>query len=59
MHTFRCQNKVDGEITLDLCVGCQSIWFDQFESLQMAPSGILELFRLIHEHNTTPRHVWG
>jgi uncharacterized paraquat-inducible protein A len=59
MQTFRCQHKVDGEVALDLCFGCQSIWFDQFESLQMAPSGILELFRLIHEHNTTPRHVWG
>lgn len=59
MQTFRCQHKVDGEVTLDLCFGCQSIWFDQFESLQMAPSGVLELFRLIHEHNHEVRHIWG
>jgi ribosomal protein L31 len=58
MQTFRCQHKVDGELTLDLCFDCHSIWFDKFESLQMAPSGVLELFRLIHEHRDDARQPW-
>jgi len=59
MQTFRCAHKLSGELALDVCFGCRSIWFDQFESLQMAPSGVLELFRLIHAHDRDVRNVWG
>lgn len=43
-----------GEVELDLCYGCHGIWFDDRESLQLAPPGIIELFRRIHEHRDAP-----
>lgn len=39
-----------GEVVLDICFDCQAIWFDDFESVQITPGGIIELFKLIHEH---------
>lgn len=44
-----------GKIVLDLCFPCQGIWFDENESLQITPGGIIELFRLIHEHRDGQR----
>jgi hypothetical protein len=32
---------------IDLCCPCRSIWFDQSESTQLAPRGVIELFGLI------------
>ncbi len=46
----RCFPRHDrGEVELDFCFACQGIWFDEFESLQLAPGGVVELFRLLHE----------
>jgi hypothetical protein len=36
-----------GNVDLDLCFDCQAIWFDAFESPQLAPGGVLALFRAI------------
>jgi len=58
MQPFVSARKNGGSLSLDLCFACQGIWFDEFESLQMAPSGILELFHLIHEHHDHPRQPW-
>ncbi|MDS4049126.1 zf-TFIIB domain-containing protein [Accumulibacter sp.] len=55
-HAFKRQ--LNGEVSLDLCFGCQGIWFDEFESAQLAPAGVLELFRLLHEHHADPRQPW-
>lgn len=44
-----------GEVILDLCFHCQGIWFDDFESVQITPGGILELFKLIHQHRDDQR----
>jgi hypothetical protein len=43
-----------GQVQLDLCFDCHAIWFDQYESAQLTPGAILELFRLIHEHRDAP-----
>lgn len=56
VHHFKRQ--LHGEITLDICFPCQGIWFDDFESAQLAPAGILELFRLLHEHHDNLRQPW-
>ena len=50
MSTHRFPRKTGGEVELDLCFPCQGIWFDEYESLQLAPSGVIDLFKLIHEH---------
>jgi hypothetical protein len=36
-------------VAIDLCLACQLFWFDQGESLQLAPRSTLRLFRLIGE----------
>ena len=43
-----------GELELDLCFACHAIWFDQYESAQLAPGSVIDLFRVIHEHNDQP-----
>jgi len=47
--------KLTGEVELDLCFACQGIWFDEYESLQLAPAGVIGLFKLIHEHRDDQR----
>ena len=39
-----------GTVELDLCFACHAIWFDQYESAQLTPGAVIELFRAIHEH---------
>ncbi|MFA7293607.1 MAG: zf-TFIIB domain-containing protein [Rhodocyclaceae bacterium] len=58
MEVHHFKRQLHGEITLDICFPCQGIWFDDFESAQLAPAGILELFRLLHEHHDELRQPW-
>jgi hypothetical protein len=37
-------------VTIDLCLACQSFWFDERESLTLTPGSTLTLFRIIGEH---------
>jgi len=55
MGAHRFLRKLAGQIELDLCFACQGIWFDEYESLQLAPAGVIELFKLIHEHRDDQR----
>ena len=55
MSAQRCMRKINGEVELDLCFACQGIWFDEYESLQLAPAGVIGLFKLIHEHRDDQR----
>lgn len=40
--------KPHGETTIDVCEGCHALWFDAFESVQLMPAAILELFRAVN-----------
>ncbi|WP_413464142.1 hypothetical protein [Dechloromonas denitrificans] len=51
----RLARQLHGEVELDLCFSCQGIWFDDFESAQLTPGSIIELFRLIHQHRDDQR----
>lgn len=55
MSAHRFMRKLVGEVELDLCFSCQGIWFDERESLQLSPAGVIELFRLIHEQRDAQR----
>jgi uncharacterized protein YbaR (Trm112 family) len=44
-----------GSAELDLCFDCHAIWFDAWESVQLTPGSVIELFRLIHEHRDAPQ----
>jgi hypothetical protein len=44
-----------GELQIDLCHPCHTIWFDRNESLQLAPSAVIDLFQDIHRHRDDAR----
>jgi hypothetical protein len=56
MTRLELPQKSFGELALDICFPCQGIWFDQFESMQLTPGAIIDLFRRIHEHADDPRN---
>jgi hypothetical protein len=45
-----------GTIELNFCFACQVIWFDAFESLQLTPGAILEIFKTLHEERASTRN---
>jgi hypothetical protein len=55
MSQHRFERLLYGEVVLDLCFECQGIWFDDFESAQITPGGIVNLFKLLHEHHDDQR----
>lgn len=55
MSKHRFERMHHGEVTIDLCFPCQGIWFDEFESVQLTPGSIIELFKLIHQHRDDQR----
>lgn len=50
-------SKSGTPIGIDVCFGCQAIWFDKGESWQLAPDGVVELFQLVQKAGraTTPQ----
>lgn len=51
--------KPHGQVELELCFACHAIWFDQYESAQLTPGAVLELFGQIHEHHDQPPRPLG
>jgi Zn-finger nucleic acid-binding protein len=49
------ERRLHGTLELDLCFACQGAWFDEYESVQLTPGAIIELFKLIHEHRDAQR----
>ncbi len=48
---FRDVERNDrGTLRVDLCFPCAGIWFDDMESVRLAPSAVIELFREIQAH---------
>ena len=54
MERRELERRPQGMLELDMCFACHGIWFDQYESAQLAPRGVMELFRQIHEHQDQP-----
>ena len=50
MQEQTLDGHVGRPVAIDVCLPCQSFWFDAHESLQLSPGGTLALFRLIGEH---------
>ena len=53
MTALTLDGHLGTKVDLDLCAPCQVIWFDHFESLRLAPGGVLRLFQVISDG--TPR----
>ena len=49
------ERKVSGGVEIDVCFSCHAMWFDQFESAQLAPGAIVQLFREINDHRNDPQ----
>ncbi len=49
-------NHEGAQLCLDLCYPCHAIWFDRNESVQLAPRGVIELFRDVHARHDEPRN---
>lgn len=50
MIAMALEARLGKQITIDVCVGCQAFWFDQFESLQLSAGSTLKLMKFIGEH---------
>jgi Zn-finger nucleic acid-binding protein len=48
-----------GELALDICFECRAIWFDQYESAQLAPGSVVTLFGMINETRDKPARPLG
>jgi Zn-finger nucleic acid-binding protein len=46
--------KLQAALDLDICFACSAIWFDPFESAQLTPGAIIELFRIINQPRDGP-----
>jgi uncharacterized protein YbaR (Trm112 family) len=55
MQPQRLPRKPLGEVTIDLCIECQALWFDAFESLQLTPGATLALFETIRKSTPDAR----
>ncbi len=55
MQPHRLARKPLGEETVDVCLGCQALWFDSFESVQLTPGATLALFDAIGK-SAAPAH---
>lgn len=55
MSALSLEARMEGQVQVDLCYGCQGIWFDALESTRISPGGIVELFKLIHGHRDHQR----
>lgn len=42
-------------VELDLCFGCQGMWFDPQENLKLAPAAVADLFRQLHDQRDAQR----
>lgn len=54
MRTHTLGGHLSRTVDVDVCVPCQSIWFDDKENLQLTPGATLALFRVIGENVSRP-----
>jgi hypothetical protein len=52
MTDWKLDARLGGEITADVCTGCQAFWFDPYRDLQLSPGSTLKLMKYIGEHSS-------
>ncbi len=53
MSLYQLPAHYGQSIDIDVCLDCNAIWFDQWESSQLSPDGVVALFQLINERGGT------
>jgi hypothetical protein len=56
MSSLDFERNPTGRVSLDFCFGCQVIWFDTLESLQLTPRGVLAVFTAMHVQREPARN---
>jgi len=52
MTDWKLDGRLGGQITADVCTGCQAFWFDPYKDLQLSPGSTLKLMKFIGEHTS-------
>jgi hypothetical protein len=53
MSLYQLPGHYGQPIDIDVCLDCNAIWFDQWESSRLSPDGVVSLFQLINERGGT------
>jgi hypothetical protein len=53
MTAYRLAGHYRNTVEVDVCMDCNAIWFDQYESTALSPDGTVALFELIHQRGGT------
>jgi DNA-directed RNA polymerase subunit RPC12/RpoP len=56
MQTLEFERLLLGRVALDFCFPCQLVWFDEHESTQLAPGGVIDVFKAFDEHRAPTRN---
>ena len=57
MSLYQLPGHYGQSLDIDVCLDCNAIWFDQWESTQLSPDGVVALFQLIHERGGASSNV--
>lgn len=55
MQLLSVECRPSGHLDIDICVQCCVIWFDNTESTKLAPSAVVELFKIVNASADAPR----
>lgn len=55
MQTQEFPHNYRGVVRVELCFTCAGIWFDRLASIELAPSGVVQLFKQIEARHNGPR----
>jgi hypothetical protein len=59
MKLYTLPGHYGKNVAVDACHECHAIWFDQLESTQLSPDGVVELFRMVHDAPGVASPKWG
>jgi transcription elongation factor Elf1 len=57
MLALEFERGLGGRVGLDFCFPCQVLWFDQHESTELSPGGVLKVFKALYEHRAETRNA--
>ncbi len=57
MSLYQLPGHYGQSLDIDACLDCNAIWFDEWESTQLSPDGVVALFQLINERGGTSSSV--
>jgi DNA-directed RNA polymerase subunit RPC12/RpoP len=56
MQSLDFERQLLGRVSLDFCFPCQVIWFDEHENTELAPGGVIEVFKLFDAQRSPARN---